>query len=269
MKRFMISALAVFCALSAALLSGCAGGGSSVVDIYTSDPNASVIRPVPTAVPDFTPAPSIRPTVGPTEQATPAPTVPAEADQSVFDDAAFIGNSVFEGFYRFGVITHGRFFTKVGLNVNSVYTDHTETGTVPIIDELGQGSYNKVIIQLGQNELAWPNVTAFIQKYSDLIDDIMLRQPGAKVFIVALPPVTQEYNDADQSGVNNENISRMNGLLKELAIRRGVVFIDVPEELYDENGALPSDASSDGLHLNLKYDRIWADHICLAVMQAG
>ena len=61
----------------------------------------------------------------------------------------------------------------------------------------------------------------------------------------------------------------MKTLLKELAIRRGVVFIEVPEELYDEAGALPEDASSDGLHLNLKYDRIWADHICLSVMKAS
>ncbi|MBQ1893023.1 MAG: hypothetical protein II155_02840 [Clostridia bacterium] len=268
MKRFLIYALAVSITASAALLCGC-GGGSQSVDIFTPDPGSSVIRPVPTPVPDFTPDPGGAVTPAPTDRTTEPPDDPASADQSVFDDAAFIGNSVFEGFYRFGVITHGKFFTKVGLNVNSVYTDHTDTGTVPIIDEVGQGSYGKVIIQLGQNELAWPNTTAFIQKYSDLIDDIMLRQPGARVFIVALPPVTKAYNDADQTGVNNENITRMNGLLKELAIRRGVVFIEVPEELYDEAGALPEDASSDGLHLNLKYDRIWADHICLSVMKAS
>ena len=253
---------------AAMLFSGC-GGGSQTVDIYTPDPGSSVIRPVPTSVPDFTPDPVASVSETPSGQTTEPPYDPTEPDQSVFDDAAFIGNSVFEGFYRFGVITHGKFFTKVGLNVNSVYTDHTDTGTVPIIDEVAQGSYGKVIIQLGQNELAWPNITAFIQKYSDLIDDIMLRQPGAKVFIVALPPVTQAYNDADQSGVNNENITRMNGLLRELALRRGVVFIEVPAELYDVNGALPEEASSDGLHLNLKYDRIWADHICLSVMKAS
>jgi hypothetical protein len=36
--------------------------------------------------------------------------------------------------------------------------------------------------------------------------------------------------------------------------------------MFDEFGRLPDDASSDGQHPNLKYDRIWAEHICIKVM---
>lgn len=34
------------------------------------------------------------------------------------------------------------------------------------------------------------------------------------------------------------------------------------------DGDLPDDASSDGMHLNMQYSSVWADHICLTVMAA-
>ena len=272
MKRPVLILLSIIMILGALTLNGCKKGDkSAVVEIRTPDPGSSVIEPVPTDVPDFTPEPAVTvapaDTAGPAATATPAPVDPSvEPDQTVFDDAVFIGNSVFEGLYRFGVITHGKFFTKVGLNVNSVMTDHAEGSSVAIIDELKSGSYGKVIVLLGTNELGWPSYTTFIQKYSDLIDAIHTRQPAAMIYITALPPVTKKVSDTSTNGITNENIVKMNGLLRDLAERKSVYFIGVPDELYDETGSLPEEASSDGIHLNLKYDRIWADHITRSVM---
>lgn len=272
MKKPVSILLAIIVLFGALALCGCKKGGKgAVIEIRTPDPGSSVIEPVPTDVPDFTPAPtaSAAPadTVAPDVTPTPAPVDPSvEPDQTVFDDAVFIGNSVFEGLYRFGVITHGKFFTKVGLNVNSVMTDHADGSSVPVIDELKNGTYGKVIVLLGTNELGWPSYTTFIQKYSDLIDAIHARQPGAKIYVTALPPVTKKVSETSTTGITNENIVKMNGLLRDLAERKSVYFIDVPAELYDSTSSLPEEASSDGIHLNLKYDRIWADHITRFVM---
>lgn len=278
MKR-LVSIIII--AAAALTLAGCRGSGGQVVDIRTPVPDPVVVD-LPTDVPEVTPAPTAAPTEvpteppateQPTEQATeqaqtPAPTQASgtEPDQSVFDDAVFIGNSIFEGLYRFGIITHGRFYTKVGLNVNSVMTDHAEGSSVPVIDELNKGEVGKVIILLGTNELGWPSFPTFIQKYSDLLDAVWQRQPKAKIYVTALPPVTKQTSDTSTVGITNSNIVRMNSMLEELAGRKGAIFIDVPSSLYDESGALPADASSDGIHLNLKYDRLWADHITLRVM---
>lgn len=282
MKR--IVSIVIIAALAAALC-GCGSKQGVIVDIRTPEPD-SVIVPVPTDVPEITPAPTAAPTPVPTEapqteQPSDSPAVTegipsgdptqsagTEPDQTVFDDAVFIGNSIFEGLYRFGIITHGRFYTKVGLNVNSVMTDHAEGSTVPVIDELKNGEVGKVIILLGTNELGWPSYPTFIQKYSDLLDAVWQRQPGAKVYVTALPPVTKNTSDTSTNGITNSNIERMNGMLEELAAQKGAIFIPVPESLYDSNRALPDDASSDGIHLNLKYDRLWADHITLKVMGA-
>ena len=282
-KLVSIILIAAFCAALPMLLSGCKSGGGQVVDIRTPVPDP-VIVDTPTDVPEVTPEPTSVPTPIPTEPAvteqateqateqneTPAPTQGADVtpDQSVFDDAVFIGNSIFEGLYRFGIITHGRFYTKVGLNVNSVMTDHAEGSSVPVIDELNGGEVGKVIILLGTNELGWPSYPTFIQKYSDLLDAVWQRQPKAKIYVTALPPVTKNTSDTSTVGITNSNIVRMNGMLEELAGRKGAIFIDVPASLYDGSGALPDEASSDGIHLNLKYDRLWADHITLKVMGA-
>lgn len=230
--------------------------------------------PVPTEVPASnaplnTDAPT--PSPAPAESATPLPmasTAPSP-DYTIFNDCAFVGNSTFEGLYRFGIIKQGKFFTKVGLNILSVYEQTTATGTVPIIDELNTGTYKAVILMFGENELGWPNLNVFIEKYSQLLTDVWQRQPGCKIFIMGIPPVSERKSaegEAAGTGVYNERIQMYNAQLEELARTRGCYFVTVPSQLINSNGALPDEASSDGLHLNTTYSRYWADHICICVM---
>lgn len=272
LKRLVSIICAAACLLCALLCSGCRNGGDPTVDISTPEPAAtSVIVAVPTDVPDITDEPTAAPTEPATEppaDETPEPTPSGVPDQAVFDDAVFIGNSLFVGLYSFGVITHGKFLTKVGLNVNTVFTDPADGGTVPIIDELKTGGYKKVIIHLGLNELGWPSYTTYIAKYSDLLDAVWERIPEAKIFVVGLPPVTKTYSEASTNGINLENVNRMNALLEEMCARKGAVYVDVPASFYDAEGYLPANASADGVHMNLEFDRIWADHITLKVMGA-
>lgn len=234
-----------------------------VVDVYTPVPASG--DPDQTQVPIVTIAPTVLPTDTPEPTAAPTP-VPTEADQSVFDDAVFIGNSVFEGLYRFGVITHGKFYTKVGLNVNSVFTASIENSSVPVIDELNTGTYGKVILYFGTNELGWPSLPTFAEKYAGVVEAVRQRQPGCTVYVCGVLPTSKAVDAKNQNGINNTNVRTMNGLLEEMCRETGAVFIEVPASCYDAEGFLPEDASSDGIHLNLNYDRIWAEHICLKVM---
>lgn len=204
------------------------------------------------------PLPSVEPATAPAAEtvsptATPAPAdtnaplnTNAPIDQTVFDNCAFVGNSTFEGLYKYGVITHGKFFTRVGLNILSVYTQTTTTGSVPVIDELNTGRYEAVILMFGENELGWPNLNTFIEKYSKFLDDIWQRQPGCEIFIMLIPPVSAKVSSTSTTGVTNENIQLYNAQLVDLAARRGCHYVSVPEALVDANGCLPADASGDG-----------------------
>ena len=236
--------------------------------------------PEPTPVPTKTPSDSDQPTssatpilVTPTHAAiTPAPApiftaFPGGiADQRVFDNCAFVGNSMFEALHAYGVVTHGAFFTTVGLNINTVYTETATHGSIPVINELNTGSYIGVLLMFGQNELGWPDINVFIQKYANLIRDVKSRQPNARVFVTGMPPITKTLSDRNENGITNENINYINSLLADLASRFGYCrYIPVPEGMYGANDALPEAASGDGLHLNMTYSRIWAEYLCQAV----
>lgn len=215
--------------------------------------------PAVTAAPAATPKPTAKPTAAPT----------GKPDQSIFDDAVLIGNSVLHGLYQFGVITHGDFITRVGLNVNTIYT-YTDDDGVILIDKLRGKHYGKAVLNFGLNEVGWPNQTAFINHYKKLIDDIRERVPGVKIYVVAMTPVTKKYSQStgQENGINIENIRRTNELIRLMCGEKGAVFIDNPKALLDSEGYLPSEASADGVHMNLQYDRIWADHITVSVAAA-
>lgn len=236
--------------------------------------------PTPTPTPAYSPLPTPRssdlPSGAPVTNPPSAPPVvtrppsvtfaPGMApDQSVFDNCVFLGNSIFEGLHLYGVITHGKFYTKVGLNLNSVYKP--SDGSKPLINELNTGSYSGVILMFGQNELGWPNQTAFIEKYENLCKDIKSRQPNAQIFMTGIPPITKKASDKPDNGLSNTTINLYNSQLAELALKLDYChFINVPSELYGPDGSLPESASGDGVHLNMTYSRIWADNICLTVM---
>ena len=272
MKRLFTILLAGLFAVSALLLPGCTPAQPDVIiDILTPAPDATSVpaseAPAGTDLPTDAPIDTIAPTDSP---ATPEPTQagPVEPDQSVFDDAAFIGNSVLHGLYLYNVITHGKFYTKVGLNVNTVFTAQLDNSSVPVIDELRSGTFNKVILYFGSNELGWPSYPGFIDMYSQVFDAVLARQPGCRIYVLALLPTTHKREGKGDS-FNNANIQRMNDLIEQLCADRGITFIDVPGELCDSDGYLLDDATVDGEHFSkLEYCRIWADHICLKVMGA-
>ena len=262
----MLAVLAVF--------SACSKGNDVVITINTPVPQAQTTFPpaAETTEPDepgtqepATDEPAVDPSSEPSPHSETPTTKAPELDYQIFDNCAFIGNSTLHGLYQFGIITHGSFFTKVGLNVLSVYEKPTDTGTVPIIDELNSGNYDAVILLFGQNELGWPSADSFINKYSQLLTDVWARQPDAEIFIMAMPPVSKKVSDTSSNGVTNENINLFNSKLQQLAAQRNCKFIPAPDTLKDASGALPADASSDGIHLNMKYSRLWAEHICRCV----
>lgn len=234
-----------------------------IVDVQTPTPTLAVSDvPTPVAQPTSTPQPVSTPE--PTAAPSPSPVV---ADYSVFENCAFIGNSVFEGLWLYGVIKEGDFFTRVGLNVNTVFTQPASTGTgVPVIDELYNGTYEKVLLLFGENELGWPSYSSFIEQYEKVVDAVWERQPGCEIYIVSIPPITAKKSGQGGSAITNENIQRFNAMLLDLASRRDCRYVTVPESMINYDGSLIDEASNDGIHLTVEYSKKWADHICLTVM---
>ena len=187
----------------------------------------------------------------------------AAADNSYFDDAAFIGDSRTEGFMLYTDIKNASFYTSKGLMVNTFFTKPVirqgdKKLTIP--QALEEKSFGKVYIMLGINELGWSYSSVFKKTYGDLIDKVRELEPGAVIYIQSILPVTKEKSDSDPI-YNNAKIREYNSLLAKLAEEKGVCYLNVQESVGLDGGALPKEASTDGIHLNKAYCEKWLNYL--------
>ena len=148
----------------------------------------------------------------------------SDIDQNYYQNSAFIGNSFVDGMMNYSLVEGVDYFARIGLNVNAAMTKSTSTGTVPVIEELNNGKqYNKIFMIFGENELGWANSDTFVEQYGALIDKAKSYQSTAKIYLLAITPVTKEVSDNNVDNTNNEQIVKYNELIKKLAESKGVV----------------------------------------------
>ncbi len=183
----------------------------------------------------------------------------AEADLS---NAALLGNSYIDGFVTYDVLPDTDCFYRIGLTVRSVFTKPMLNREIPVIDELANGkNYDKVFLIFGENELGWPNTQAFYDGYGEVIDAVRERQPDATVYIQSILPVSASVSEKNIDCTNNEQILKFNDMLKKLSEEKEAVYLDVASVMMDEQGNLPEEAATDGIHPGIEYYKKWADYL--------
>jgi len=184
-------------------------------------------------------------------------------EESYFADAAFVGDSRTEGFQLYSGLKEGTYFCSVGATVQTVMDKDTQegpSGPETILNALSRESYGKIYIMLGINELGWYRTEEFTEQYAKVIARIREDHPEAAIVIQSLPPVSAK-KDAKRSYVKNERIVLFNGLLEELAAQEGCIFLDVASAVTDENGTLPTELTTDGVHLNTAGCKKWLEYL--------
>lgn len=196
---------------------------------------------------------------------TELPTTPSgEIDLSCFDNTAFIGNSRFISFKNYGLVKN--VYSVVGLNVDTVFTKSVSGSSVTVINELNGKKFDKIVLMFGDNECGWPNQNIFIEKYAKVVAAVRERNPRAQIYLHAILPVSAEASAKNEFGCNNNTINSINEKIKKLAADEGVDYIEQPPCLKNSDGALLSEAASDGIHLNKKYSRIWLDYLAKTII---
>lgn len=232
--------------LAFSLAAKAAGGGEANIDDNNINGNGTIDNPaVPAAEPDVQDEPEVL------DPAT------------VFDDALFIGDSRTEGLKMFSGIENADFFCAKSMSIDKVMDGKkvdVNGQQMSIHEVLASKDYKRIYICLGINELGWVSMDEFIAEYKSLIDEIKSVQDDAQIYVELLLPVTKEKSDSDSS-VNNERIYWYNTNLVEMAEENGVKYLNPDQPLIDENGALKSEATSDGVHINKEYCKKWADYL--------
>ena len=197
--------------------------------------------------------------------ALPAPESPA-VEKDYFADAAFVGDSRTDGFMIYSGVGCGTNLTSNGLSIFQLESKKAlKIGgeKYTLLEALEQKEYGKVYLCLGVNELGVYNDEGFYQSYLSAIDAIRVCQPNAVIYIQGLIPVNEEDVAAVKGPdyLKNDHLRVYNELMFKAAQEKQVVFLDLYTAFADENGALPSGASRDGVHLKKEYCQLWLEYL--------
>ena len=192
----------------------------------------------------------------------PVPEADAVGD-GYFDSVLMIGDARVTGFPIFGYLPNLDCLASESISVDAVkdYSFEIKGSTRTLSEQLASKRYDSIYIQVGLNELGWPNASAFRDSYSELVDMILELSPHSSIYMQGVIPVTAGKS-GNPSYITNERVSEYNRLIKQIAESKKVYYLDVTEGLSGGTGALISGyAASNGLSLSKEgYDK-WIDYI--------
>ncbi len=181
------------------------------------------------------------------------PDVPAQdtpADDSYFDDAAFIGNSLMDGFRLYSGLTNCDVYAKTSMTV---------LGVGDYLNQMSTIEYGKIYILLGINEIGYESYT-FKDLYGEMVDRLQTDHPGAIIYIMGLSPVSKAKSDSHEY-FNMEHVNTYNERLYELAEEKGCYYIDLCDALAGDDGYLPAEVTFDGIHFTAEEYGVWLDYL--------
>ncbi len=185
-------------------------------------------------------------------------------NNSYFDNALFIGDSLTDGFRIHAGLLNATFLSGTSMTVSGLASREYQPG-VTMLDKIKQGGFSKVYIMLGINEnIVMEHKDSFISSYSNLLDTIRTSNPEALIYIQSILPVTEKMDT--EGRITNQVINAFNDGLYKLAINKMVYYLDINDSLADKSGKLPEYAATDGVHLKKEYYLKWLDYLkCHAI----
>lgn len=223
--------------------------------------------PLPAATVTATPTPEPTPTPTPTvDFSRPAPHT-GTVDMDYFSDALFIGDSRTQGLELYSGVKGATFYDHTGLSIFGVNKSGLVTvngQTYSIVEALQKGpQFGKIYIAFGMNELGYTNTENYLYTFGAFLDQVKAAQPDAVVYLQNLAPVDEakcaKYGQA--SCITNDRVRMFNQLYAQLAEEHKVVLVDVYSALADDDGGLPADATSDGIHFQRPLYETWLAYL--------
>ncbi len=187
-----------------------------------------------------------------------------EVEDSYFDDALFIGDSRTVGLGRYSSLsknTEAEFFAKVGLTAARAFNvTNSEMGEyITLLDKLKTGSYKKIYIMFGVNELA-ENLEVSAAEFCELLLTVKKYQPDALIFIEANLHVGKNRSESWEY-YSNDRLELYNKMLASNADYETIFYLDINEVYDDEEGNLGEEYTGDELHLYEHQYEPWVEYL--------
>lgn len=98
-----------------------------------------------------------------------------------------------------------------------------------------------------------------LQNHQKIIQRIKKTSPRTKIYVQTLLPTNNSFTKFPNHYNKDEHIKAVNEGLKSLASKEQVFLIDLHQAFMDKDGKLDASFTEDGLHLNAKGYKVWAD----------
>ncbi len=106
-----------------------------------------------------------------------------------------------------------------------------------------------IVVQVGTNDLLFHDAQGAAEMYRDLIGVLLAVSEEGKrprIVLVSLPGVN---NEVRWTGIEPEEVKRLNARIGDLAIDHNLTFMDLAAALGSVDGVLPAGLTDDGVHL--------------------
>ncbi len=162
-------------------------------------------------------------------------------------EICFLGDSITDG-CEWAELTGNLKCTNRGISSD------TSWGIMKRLDEVTEGKPAKIFLMIGTNELDRnKNVAQVREQIGKVLDVIKAQTPKTEVYLQSVLPVV----DYSWGSRNNKTIDAMNVELEKLAAEKNVTWVNLAPFFKDEKGALRTDLSFEGLHLNGRAYYLW------------
>ncbi len=239
--------------LSSTFLCSC---GSKKAAAVSPSPSSTAAQTSASASASASPSASAKP-------ASPDLTEKEAVGDDYFSDAAFMGNSLMDGFRLFSGLTTCDYYTATSMSVTAVDTkacvklDNGQQGT--IMQGVTQKQYGKIYIELGINEIGYDKDT-FIGMYGKMLDKIRAAEPKAAIYVMGLTPVSQTKSQSGDT-FSMDHVKDFNTSLRQLAADKGCYYMDLVTALSDDSGYLPASETTDGIHFSANVYKTWLQYV--------
>ena len=128
---------------------------------------------------------------------------------------------------------------------------------------------HKLFILIGTNDMSVKKILpkAALKRTESIIDRIKCNSPETTIYLISVYPVNTTDNSKILKKVKKtksfygQKVIELNSLYKELCKQKNLVYIDIFDELLDEEGQLKLEYTLDGVHLSIAGYHVVKDHL--------
>ncbi len=174
------------------------------------------------------------------------PSAPTDFEESFFDDALFIGDSITTGLYLYGYIDMSKVYAKMGLAPSTAL--YSDVDGVTLESKIKTDKPKKIYIMLGTNSVGYSDSAYLASCMEELVNSISSISK-AKIYVLSIPPVTAYAEASYDNYLSKSAIDEYNRLLKTAISKTNAVFLDFHSVLTASDGYYYEEYHEmDGIH---------------------